>query len=586
MEQSTEFANSILEKKFKILRTSIMLGNLVNKEEMLAEYRDTAREIDEIKRNVYLEEVASKLYSTDNLEDERDRLIALTECIEGRIQERNDFIDDYIKVTSNFLDDLSPVSYEDELPSYKLRLNDILEYLDNCNKINELSEEIKNIRDLLQVKYENKANNEIINIKLEDELIDSFNKLITDSNYYSKLNYVDIEEELRRLNDSILEKREVMNTFISSYEALSSAGISGSEREEYKSYVQDAKNDYYSDLEKKYILEIYKLVLDKISEYDKLYLKREKLASILDERINARMELEITDIDRLDYFNNLCMEQFNIIKSQKYNIDDIDELIVKVTNCEDKLNELVERNKRPEIVSLLHEYAIQDEEIYTPEMPNGEEIIEEVKKQNNVNSSVESNMVIKVREPVDMNVKTASDTAKLVMKKVVIVLEPKKFGHKRDKLEEAQRELDERRHQEELMALENEVKVDTATTTDSESIFLDNSSNIEINEPEETELVIPAEIMIEEAKDETMDLFSETDPFLDDNEFEIAEIDANDEDDTVMPIIDNIGTVKPNSKLTEIEDAIGEQNDIIFPTMGLTDSDKTDVPIVSENYIN
>ena len=52
IRQSLAF-DGILEKKFKILRTSIMLGNLKNREETLQEYEDTAREMDKIKKNVY-----------------------------------------------------------------------------------------------------------------------------------------------------------------------------------------------------------------------------------------------------------------------------------------------------------------------------------------------------------------------------------------------------------------------------------------------------------------------------------------------------------------------------------------------------
>ena len=53
-----------------------------------------------------------------------------------------------------------------------------------------------------------------------------------------------------------------------------------------------------------------------------------------------------------------------------------------------------------------------------------------------------SNMVVKIKDPIKINVKSATDTAKLVMKKVVIVLEPKKFNQKRNKLKEAELELD------------------------------------------------------------------------------------------------------------------------------------------------
>ena len=47
--------DSILEKKFKILRTSIMLGNITNRDEVMQSYEDTAREVDKIRRGVYEE---------------------------------------------------------------------------------------------------------------------------------------------------------------------------------------------------------------------------------------------------------------------------------------------------------------------------------------------------------------------------------------------------------------------------------------------------------------------------------------------------------------------------------------------------
>ena len=71
---------------------------------------------------------------------------------------------------------------------------------------------------------------------------------------------------------------------MSSYKALMNAGISGAEREVYSSYVNDAKNNYYEDVDKKYILNIYKLVLDKQVDYDKLYEKRLNIENLINER--------------------------------------------------------------------------------------------------------------------------------------------------------------------------------------------------------------------------------------------------------------------------------------------------------------
>ena len=221
-------------------------------------------------------------------------------------------------------------------------------------------------------------------------------------------------------------------------------------------------------------------------------------------------------------------------------------------------------------------------------------------------------MVVRVSEPIKINVKTASDTAKLVMKKVVIVLEPKKFN-KRDKLKEAELELQEEKEKEvKIPEGENFVDLDINQETDNkfDDVFIDynNTSNnafevkLDTNEVNDKSvkdvlevdklnidkdndvLSIPTEIFIDDTPEKPLDLFSETDPFLDDNQFEMDNKNANALMGD-MPVINNIGTVKPNNMLNQIENAAKENNDIILPTMGLSDKSQVDVPIVSENYI-
>lgn len=615
IKQSLANNDSILEKKFKILRTSIMLGNVRNREETMREYEETARDIDKIKRDVYEEILASKTYTTTSLEEERDRLKDLIDYIENRVKERNEFIDDYIKITNNFLDGLDKVSQEDELSEYKNRLGNICEYLDNCSEIEKLNKKIKELRDDLEEKYENKANNELINEKLEDSLIDEFNKVVASNEYYSELNYTDIEEELNKLEGILSDKKDVMNTFTSSYEALKNAGISGVEREEYLSYVQDARVDYYNELEKSFILNIYKLVLDKISDYDRLYEKRQRIDKILDDRDKVRKELEITSRDDIQYFADLCREQFSIIKSQKINMENIDKLILEISNCEDKLENLDRANSRDEIVELLKEFAVKSPEIEKIELPKEEKVYEEVITRNADGSLKPSNVVVRISEPIKMNVKTASDTAKLVMKKVVIVLEPKKFNGKKDKIKEAEKELEERKRQERLLEQERKIQEDAKKLDkEKESIFIDNSSSgegvldikldtkdvedkdikdtvetneVKINIPDSKDVSIPTEIFIEEpSQEETVDLFKETDPFLDDNMYEINNNNLIDDNKSNMPKISNIGTVKPNNMLSKIDNVVKENDNIILPTMGLSSKEEESVPIVSENYIS
>ncbi len=597
--------DSILEKKFKILRTSIMLGNITNREEVMENYRETAKDVDRLRREVYEELLAGKMYTTKTLEEERDRLKDLIAFTENRVDERNAFIDDYIKITNSFLDDLPKVSNEDELVSYKIRLDNIDEYLRNCDEINELNAKLKEKRKELEEKYENKASSEIINNKLEDELIDEFNKIMLKDEYYAGLNYTDIDNELLKIDSHLEDKKEVMNTFISSYEALKNAGISGAEREEYLSYVSDSKKDYYSELEKKYMLNIYKIVLDKETDYDLLYQKREHLNNVLNDRLNNRRELDITSRDELEYFESICEEQFSIIKSQKINMENIDRLIAQIAEYESRLEELDLANNRDEIADILREYSVSKPDVYKTELPNQEEVREEVIKKEIENSGgpKPSNMVVKVSEPVKIDVKNAKDTAKLVMKKVVIVLEPKRFNTKRDKLKEAESELAIEKALESMNDLEDETKSDdTFVTLDlnsdtddkSDDVFVstsDNNIDVSLNADDKNDefISIPTEIFVEEAdtsREKPLDLFSQTDPFLDDNQFEISDNVLREDSVAGMPKTFNIGTVKPTSMLSQIEEKVEENDDIILPTMGLTGSEKVDVPIVSENYLN
>ena len=673
IKQSLKF-NDILEKKFKILRTSIMLGNLRNREDTLSEYEDTAKEIDKIRSSIYEEKLAAKMYTTVTLEEEEERLKDLITFVEKRIKERNDFVDDYIKITSNFLDNLDKITLENELTSYKTRYNNIDEYLSNCNEINKLNTKLKDLRNELEEKYENKANNELINSKLEDELIDEFNKYISRNSYYSELDYTDIDLELTKIEESLLEKKSVLDTFTSSYQALVNAGISGAEREEYSSYVADARFNYYEDIEKKYVLNIYKLVLDKQVDYDRLYDKRLCIENILNDRSRTRENLGINKRDELEYFIDLCKEQFSIIRAQKFNIESIDRLILEISECENKLDELEKANNRVEILELLEEFSVSVPLIEKIELPDEKKVYEEVEK--NVEKKP-SNMVVRVKDPIKINVKSATDTAKLVMKKVVIVLEPKKFN-KRDKLKEAELELKKNKlesinNKEEIITdnvkednielvnaddlfdnnvednneekdikvseetvdenIKEEIKEDTSddlynnifkddikftasekkndvveNTLNAHDIFLDDDelgiqldtkevfgdssiketkelTEVKFNASDPSNMVIPTEIFIEDPPVEEFDLFKATDPFLDDNEFELNDGISSDEVRTIMPSIGRIGSVKPNNALSKIENVVKESDDVVLPNLGLVDGTNKDVPIVSENYI-
>lgn len=589
IKQNVSF-NNIIEKKYKILKTSILLDNVSNRDQLFQDYEDTAREIDRIKTGIYEEMLAGKMYTTVTLEEEYIRLKELISCIENRINEKNEFIDDYIRVTSNFLDGLNLISAEDELDDYKLRFSNVEEYLNNCKEMKEINEKLAYLRSELDDKNNIRTNNELIYSKLEDELIEEFSKIISKDEYYTSLNYEDIDLEIDKLEQSIVDKETVMNTFISSYDALVNAGISGAEREEYSSYVKDSRLDYYSDLEKKFLLEIYKLVLDKETDYNRLCSKREKIEFLLKNREEYRNNLEISKRDVLEYFVNLCDEQFNIIKSGRYNLEDIENLILEINSCEDRLVELEEANNREEILDLLEEYNV--EKIEDEKIVLSDESLENIDTDNLFTTDVDlnyvpkaSNMVIKIKDPVKINVKNAVDTAKLVMKKVVIVLAPKKLNTKRDKLKEVEAEL--KKSDEKVLSFDNNtsIELDTkAVLPDKDVKVVEDLSEIRVNS-DSNDIKVSTEIFIEEPKEEIEDLFKVTDPFLDDNYLENSSNKKNKFTGN-MPTISNIGTVKPNSAFMKIQEAVKENDSIILPTLGLSEQEKVDVPIISENYIN
>lgn len=670
IKQSLAF-NDILEKKFKILRTSIMLGNLRNREETLSEYENTAREIDRIKTSVYEELLGGKIYTTITLEEEENRLKELISFIENRIHERNEFIDDYIKITSNFLDGLDKISLENELNSYKIRYDNIKEYLSNCEEIKKYEDLLSKLKSELEEKYENKANNELINSKLEDELIEEFNRFISRNSYYSSLDYTDLDLELTKIEESLVEKKSVLDTFNSSYQALLNAGISGAEREEYASYVMDAKLNYYDDIEKKCILNIYKLVLDKQIDYDKLFSKRETIDNILNKRDEFRNNLNIKKVrDELEYFINLSKEQFSIIRAQRFNIETIDKLILDISNCENELEHFSSANDRAEILELLNEFSISNLDEEKIDLPVENEIYDNI---DTVVSIKPANMVIKIKEPVNIDVKKVGEDAKLVMKKVVMVLDPKRFNIKKEKEEkkvvlEKEDEVEEitnvdnfqneiveediveettdvfdESSSEEIMdslfsndifldddtnSIEeekiNEVKLNDVNNTidnvhdifldddpdeiksnigieiDANNLFEDNSiENLNINVQEDStnfnvnddvnsvDEVVSSNIFFEQPKlNKGVDLFKSTDPFLDDNELELGIDNKNSTFDSFVPSFGSIGTVKPNNALSKIEDVVKDNEDIVLPNLGLVDNAKTDIPIVSENYIS
>lgn len=541
--------NDILEKKYKILRTSLILGNSKNRDDLLLQFEDTARRVDDIYNNRYLQILASKKYPTKNLNDEEDRLRDLIDFIKKRVYDRKCFLDDYKQITLYNLDGLKDISDEDELSLYENRLNIIDEYLANVDKIDDINKRISECKDELDEKYKVNAENQALDVKYEDTLLDEFNKIILDDEYYSKLSYTDIDKELENLDISSKDKKATLDTFIASYDALENSGIGEDEKNEYKSYVRDAKADYYSDVEKIYILKLYKMVLDKKTEYKDIFSKRENITNLLNERLVLRNDLDIDSFDVLSGFYDIVCDQFGVVKAQKYTIESIDNLILTLDGYENDLKELTMRNSDKEILDVISDYIFDIDKKPTIEVEDTEEDVveEEVPKAEDIKHL--DNEVIAVEDAVDFDTDVVSMQAIDVMKRVVEALDIDKDN---------------------IITVEN----------DKDDIFLDEEPKVEEKEDSKKNILTKEVPMTEE------DIFKDIDPFLDDNMYENENKNVN--DDTmglVMPDIDKIGSVKPTNTLSKIEDIAKDNNDLVLPTLGLINNTK-DVSLVSDNYLS
>lgn len=541
--------NDILEKKYKILRTSLILGNSKNRDDLLLQFEDTARRVDDIYNNRYLQILASKKYPTKNLNEEEDRLRDLIDFIKKRVYDRKCFLDDYKEITLYNLDGLKDISDEDELSLYENRLSIIDEYLANVDKIDDINKRISECKDELDEKYKVNAENQALNVKYEDALLDEFNKIILDDEYYSKLSYTDIDKELEDLDVSSKDKKATLDTFIASYDALENSGIGEDEKNEYKSYVRDAKVDYYSDVEKIYILKLYKMVLDKKTEYKDIFSKRENITNLLNERLVLRNDLDIDSFDVLSGFYDIVCDQFGVVKAQKYTIESIDNLILTLDGYENDLKELTMRNSDKEILDVVSDYIFDIDKKPTIEVEDTEEDVveEEVPKVEDIKHL--DNEVVAVEDAVDFDTDVVSMQAIDVMKRVVEALDIDKNN---------------------IITVEN----------DKDDIFLDEEPKVEEEEDSKKNILTKEVPMTEE------DIFKDIDPFLDDNMYENGNKKVK--DDTmglVMPDIDKIGSVKPTNTLSKIEDIAKDNSDLVLPTLGLINNTK-DVALVSDNYLS
>lgn len=353
-------SNKIKENKYKILRMSLLLGSGVDREDTFNNFEDAAREIDAMNDEVYLKNIEDKFYDTLKLEDEEKKLAVLVDYIGGRVEQRISLLSDFANVTGYDLQNLPSIKYYDKLDDYKDRLGYIREYLGNVEQIEMLNKDIEQADKKLNEAYLNRASSEEHNKKIEDTLLDKFSGIFKTLDFFEGVNEQNIDEKLNDIVYTVEDSKKSLDIFSKSFTTLSGSGISEEEEKEYLSYVENAKCAYYTYKEQEYILRLYKLLLTKYVDYNQILYKREEINDILYDRLKLRKELRVPGNDLFSSVYDLLERQYDDIKRQSIDIENIEKLTNKIDNKRAELNRLETENQKVEILSLLREFCIID----------------------------------------------------------------------------------------------------------------------------------------------------------------------------------------------------------------------------------
>lgn len=362
----------MLNKLYNMIKTSLSLDNIPNRNELLLNFDKVSKDIDNFNQKKYLEEVNEKFYKTTNLEDERKRLGSLIVCITERIEERTKLLNDYFNVCKQPLQGLSEIDYVNDLEEYKRRSNVICSYLENEDEIANIKKELEFLSNQLEKEREVKRNCEVVNAKLEEKLLANFKNVIAGNKYYTSLSFKDIDDEIAKIEKEIKEKEDKVNAFVLAYESIKNEKITSNvQLEEYSSYVLQMKEIYYDCTKKYTFLQIYKLVMEPKVTTEEIYHKRILIKRLLDDLTEIKLKLKIEEPNLLFDFYMLVKEQDVKVINSVDNMKKIRQIEDKIDYFNEKISRLENEQNNQEIKVILKEYGlitdnIEDkEEIFT-----------------------------------------------------------------------------------------------------------------------------------------------------------------------------------------------------------------------------
>ena len=350
--------NSIktFENLCKIFEMRIKLDNLKGEKtsnEVADNYEKYAKKIDNFYNDEFQKELKNLISPKKTLEKERERLEKLILLLENRLQKRSELVKEYHGTTGKYIKDLQLIVSESELNNKKERLNLITKYLDTKGEIEEINESIAKLGKELEEEEKSKEEYFDKNKDLEDELYSVFVTCISNDEYFNEIEEDKIVEVLSEVSQKSRENKETLDITRESIKSLLSSGMN----DEYESYIEEANKNYSLWKNREIILSIYKLVIDFEDDFEDLVDKRTSIDELLEERKNISLEKD----NILAPFEDLVLEQNKILNFEKEILDNIVNYTNRIDFKEERLKELENVIKEPEILVILKEYDLYDD---------------------------------------------------------------------------------------------------------------------------------------------------------------------------------------------------------------------------------
>lgn len=324
--------------------------------DVLINYEKYAKKIDNIYNEEFEKEVRPLIAPSKTIEEERNRLVKLIKLLEDRLDKRNDLEDRYYLTTGDYISGLQIVISDKELDEKRERLSLINRYLETNSEIDSVHDSIAKLKVLLSEEEEKKEDYKSKNQIMEDDLYSEFMKVIKEDNTYNNITSDNIDEEINNIKSLVKESRETLDVTRDSVKNLLTSGL----EDDYSSYVDEAEKSYFVIKNKELFLKLYKLVNTFEDDFNGIFIKRDNIKEILEERKNLREDLSITDIDELLSFEKKVLEQINITDKEKEVLNNISNYTSRIEFKESRLEELENDNNSVEILAILREFNLID----------------------------------------------------------------------------------------------------------------------------------------------------------------------------------------------------------------------------------